>query len=151
MPTAIVTPRPPGVTQKILRASISLLITALIFVCLGIVWLYWRAHVCLAQLDGTVAVSGLNAPVEVLRDAHGVPHIRAQSLHDLMFAQGYITAQDRLWQMDLSRRLARGELSEIFGKKTLEYDIENRTLRLPQTADQGVNNLDQASRNVLSA
>jgi penicillin amidase len=136
--------------HKILRAVTLLLVTGLVLVCLGVAWLYWRAHVCLAQLDGTIVVSGLSAPVEVLRDAHGVPHIRARSLHDLVFAQGYITAQDRLWQMDLSRRLARGELSEIFGKKTLDYDIENRILRLPETADQGVNKLDAASKSVLS-
>jgi penicillin G amidase len=136
---------------KILRAGLILLITALVLACGGIAWLYWRAHACLPQLDGTIATSGISAPVDVVRDAQGVPHIRAKSLDDLAFAQGYVTAQDRLWQMDLSRRLARGELSEIFGKQTLEYDIENRTLGLAETADQGVSGLDPASQRVLSA
>jgi penicillin amidase len=72
--------------------------------------------------------------VEVLRDARGVPHIRAQSIADALFAQGYVTAQDRLWQMDLSRRNAEGELSEIFGDRTLRMDIESRTLGFPQVA-----------------
>ena len=54
-----------------------------------------------------------------------MPHIRARSLEDAVLAQGYVTAQDRLWQMDLSRRLAQGELSEILGKRTLDLDIEN--------------------------
>ena len=61
----------------------------------------------LPQLDGSLAVYGLTAPVTVARDAHGVPHIHANSLEDLVFAQGFVTAQDRLWQMDLLRRLPR--------------------------------------------
>src|ERR1700674_1135369 len=76
-------------------------------------WFYQMAHSSLAQLDGTIAVPGLHAPVSVARDAHGVPHLTAASLEDLFFAQGYVTAQDRLWQMDMSRRFAGGELSEI--------------------------------------
>src|SRR5262245_40245591 len=56
----------------------------------------------LPQLDGNVAVAGLSGPVSVVRDVHGVPHIKASTLPDLFFAQGYITAQDRLWQMDMS-------------------------------------------------
>src|SRR5579863_2688131 len=68
-----------------------------------------------------------------------------------MFAQGYVTAQDRLWQMDLSRRLARGELSEIFGKRTLELDTENRQLGFPEAADRGVEEMDSDSRRILTA
>jgi penicillin G amidase len=136
---------------RILRAGVMLLIATVVFAFAGAAWLYWRAHACLPQLDGTIVLPGIAAPVEVLRDAQGVPHLRAQSLNDLMFVQGYVTAQDRLWQMDLSRRLARGELSEIFGKRTLEHDIENRKLGLSEAADHGVNGLDPASRRVLAA
>ena len=78
-------------------------------------WLCRRTRQALPQLDGTTRVPGLHARVEVRRDEHGVPHLRAQSLEDIFFAQGYVTAQDRLFQMDLNRRLAMGQLSEIVG------------------------------------
>jgi penicillin amidase len=87
---------------------ISLLCLFLLIIVGGGAWLYLRARASLPQLDGTIQVTELSAPVEVLRDARGVPHLRASSLQDLFFAQGYVTAQDRLWQMDLSRRLAEG-------------------------------------------
>src|SRR6185369_6072877 len=73
----------------------------------------------LPQIDGTLAIPGLSAPVSVQRDAHGVPHIRAASLDDLVLAQGFITAQDRLFQMDLLRRHAAGELAEVLGSDLL--------------------------------
>jgi penicillin amidase len=95
------------------------------------------------------AQAGLAGRVEVLRDARGVPHLRAQSLEDLALAQGYVTAQDRLWQMDLSRRLAAGELSEIFGERALSFDIENRTLGFPQVCERAVAELDPESRKLL--
>jgi len=74
------------------------------------------------QRDGTLAVPGLSAPVEIVRDRFGIPHITAQNDHDLYFAQGFVHAQDRLFQMDTERRLARGELSEVFGERTLPAD-----------------------------
>jgi len=114
-------------------------------------WGYWRTRVCLPQLDGTVQVTGLQAPVEVLRDAHGVPHLRAQSLEDLVFAQGYVTAQDRLFQMDLSRRLAQGELAEIFGERALKLDIESRTLGLPQVLERAAAASDEQGHRFMDA
>src|ERR1035441_4453215 len=89
----------------------------------------------LPQLDGSLRVFGLSAPVTVECDARGVPHIRANSLDDLVFAQGYITAQDRLWQMDLLRRHAAGTLAAILGRTMLEHDRLQRTLQLRATAD----------------
>src|SRR5579872_5770515 len=84
---------------------------------LAINWFYRESRAALPQLDGTIAIPGLQSPVEVLRDAQGVPHIRAGNLDDLLFAQGYVTAQDRLWQMDILRRVAAGDMAEIQGKK----------------------------------
>jgi penicillin G amidase len=92
----------------------------------------------LPQLDGSLTVYGLRAPVTVNRDAHGVPYIHASSMDDLVFAQGYITAQDRLWQMDLLRRHAAGQLSEILGRTMLEHDRLQRTLQLRAAADRAV-------------
>jgi penicillin G amidase len=74
------------------------------------------------QRDGTLALPGLRAPVTIVRDSYGVPHITAENDHDLFFAQGVVHAQDRLFQMDIERRLARGELAEILGKEALPAD-----------------------------
>ena len=93
-------------------------------------WLYSIARSPLPQLDGSVAVPGLSAKVRVVRDGHGFPTIEAASLDDLFFAQGYVTAQDRLWQMDAMRRAAGGELAEILGPDLLKVDLQQRTLGL---------------------
>lgn len=135
--------------KTIKRVVISLLVVLLVCLAAGTAWIYWRTHTSLPQLEGEISVAGLSGQVEVLRDAHGVPHLRAQSLEDLAFAQGYVTAQDRLWQMDLSRRLAAGELSEIFGERTLRLDIENRTLGFRQACERAVKELDPESRKLL--
>ena len=95
---------------------------------------YRLAHAALPQLDGQLQVNGLTARVSVARDSHGVPTIDAATLEDLFFAQGYITAQDRLWQMDVMRRFGSGELSEILGEQTLKLDREQRILGLRAAA-----------------
>jgi penicillin G amidase len=95
---------------------------------------FYVAHAALPQLDGRLQVRGLTAPVTVTRDGHGVPTIEAGSLEDLFFAQGYVTAQDRMWQMDIMRRLGSGELSEILGRRTLKVDREQRILGLRPAA-----------------
>jgi len=95
---------------------------------------YIITHSALPQLDGSLPVKGLSAPVKVTRDAHGVPAIEAATLEDLFFAQGYVTAQDRLWQMDVMRRFGSGELSEILGEDTLKIDREQRILGLRAAA-----------------
>jgi penicillin amidase len=126
----------------------------LLLIVMGVglgIWLYRRCRAGLPQLDGVLRVAGLSAPVEVRRDARGVPHVRAHSLEDLFFAQGYVTAQDRLWQMDLVRRLAEGELSEIFGERTLRIDVENRTLGFRQAAERAVAEMDPDSARMLAA
>jgi penicillin amidase len=92
----------------------------------------------LPQLDGSLTVYGLAAPVTVARDARGVPHIRASSMDDLIFAQGYVTAQDRLWQMDLLRRHASGQLAAILGRSMLEHDRLQRILQLRAAADRAI-------------
>jgi penicillin G amidase len=81
----------------------------------------------LAQLDGTILVFGLREPVEVLRDKWGVPHIFARNTADLFFAQGYVVAQDRMWQIEMWRRNGEGRLAEVLGK---EYVTRDRFARL---------------------
>jgi penicillin amidase len=82
----------------------------------------------LAQIDGELSAPGLKEPVDVIRDEWGVPHIFAQNDGDLFFAQGYVMAQDRLWQMEMWRRWHEGRLAEIFGPEALEYDRRTRLM-----------------------
>jgi penicillin amidase len=88
-----------------------------------------------APTTTTLKVAGLKAAVTVRRDERGIPYIAASNDEDLYFAQGYITASDRLWQMDLFRRSARGELAEVLGKDALEEDKRHRTLGFAQAAE----------------
>jgi penicillin amidase len=111
---------------------------------------YWLARRSLPQLEGSIIVAGLAAPVTVDRDAVGVPHILAQSLDDVAFAQGYVTAQDRLWQMDIFRRNALGELSEVLGELTLRFDEEHCKLGFREAASQALEELDPESRRFLN-
>jgi penicillin G amidase len=117
-----------------LRILFLTLIVIVILVALVLGGAYWIARSALPQLDGSLAVKGLSGAVKVTRDGHGVPAIEAASLKDLFFAQGYVTAQDRLWQMDVMRRFASGELSEILGGDTLKIDREQRLLGLRDAA-----------------
>jgi penicillin amidase len=79
-------------------------------------------------VDGDVHITGLSAPVIVRRDVHGVPHIDAATQQDLFVAQGYVTAQDRLWQIDMYRRNANGELAEVLGPSLVKHDTAQRVL-----------------------
>src|SRR5207247_255262 len=76
----------------------------------------------LSKIDGELTVSGLRNPVQVLRDEWGIPHIYAQNTDDLFFAQGFVMAQDRLWQMDTWRRVHQGRLSEVAGPAAIQAD-----------------------------
>ena len=82
----------------------------------------------LAQIGGELDVPGLREPVEVIRDEWGIPHIYAQNDDDLFLAQGYVMAQDRLWQMEMWRRWHEGRLSEIFGPEAFDYDLRTRQM-----------------------
>src|SRR5580693_8062005 len=110
----------------------------LVIVGVALVLAWWLVRRPLARLDGSVAIGGLKDGVIVDRDRWGRPGIRAKSLQDVVTAQGYVMAQDRLWQMDLLRRAAGGDLSEIFGELGLPYDRENRTLGMRQAAERAV-------------
>jgi len=113
----------------------AILVLALVLVLGAAGWFYYEARASLPRVDGQAWIEGLLAPVAVLRDAQGVPHIRAANLHDLLLAQGYVTAQDRMWQMDLLRRSAFGELAEIAGPAALEQDRRQRLMLIRSTAE----------------
>ena len=132
----------PRVAARRLRIA-SLVLVILVLLTLA-AFLYGRHHIGtlmsenLPQLDGSQTVYGLAASVSVERDAHGVPHIQASSMDDLVFTQGFVTAQDRLWQMDLLRRHAAGQLAAILGRSMLEQDRLQRTLQLRAAADRAI-------------
>jgi penicillin amidase len=83
----------------------------------------------LPQIEGEIIIPGLQSEVEIIRDPWGVPHIYADNIDDLFFAQGFVQAQDRLWQMDMYRRAGEGRLSEIMGPEWLEHDRTARLLK----------------------
>src|SRR3984885_1918132 len=116
-----------------------------------IAYAYFVGRSALPQLDGNLPAKGLSAPVKVTRDAHGVPRIEAASLEDLFFAQGYVTAQDRLWQMDVMRRFGGGELSEILGEDLLKVDREQRVLGLRAAATKALETASRRDRSFFEA
>jgi len=130
-PTAAQPPVATNFGFRLITIGIGAILLALVLLlCIAGGWFYYSATAALPQLNGNITATGLSSPVTVIRDAHGMPHITAANLHDLFFAQGYVTAQDRLWQMDVSRRYGQGELAEIFGAKLLPLDIRQRTLQI---------------------
>src|SRR5207247_8851166 len=90
----------------------------------------------LPTIDGDFRLLGIDERGEVLRDSYGVPHIYAKTEHDLWYLQGYVTAQDRLFQMDLYRRAGSGRLAEVLGEPALDADRQMRTFGLARVAAQ---------------
>jgi len=113
--------------KRFLRAMAWLLALGLFLVLLLALSGYLYLRSSLPQEEGRIALKGLSAPVEVVRDAHGVVRIRAATLRDLFFAQGFAHAQERLWQMEFQRRVGQGRLSEVLGEATLPQDRFLRT------------------------
>jgi penicillin amidase len=112
-------------------------------------WLRHAMRTSLPQVDGELHVTALSQPVMVRRDAHGVPHISAANMDDLVVAQGYVTAQDRLWQLDMLRRFASGNLAEILGPEAIEHDRAQRILEIGHAADAALAAMDPADRHYL--
>jgi len=131
-----------------LLRSINLSIAVLLGALLGAT--YWFAWRPLPQTSGTISAP-IAGRATVTRDALGVPHISATSWEDTLFLQGYVTAQDRLWQMDALRRLAAGELAEVVGPSALESDQEARRLRLSRIAQAEENGLAPEAKAIYAA
>jgi penicillin amidase len=101
--------------------------------------------------SGNIHVTGINSQVKIYSDEYGVPHIIASNEHDMYFALGYMHAQDRLWQMDLTRRVAEGRLSEIFGSSTLDFDKLFRTIGIGKYCYNLRNKISPKSKEILDA
>ncbi len=142
----VASPVRPTKSKIVFRLVVGVLVLLLI-AFLGFDWWFYRAvKASLPQRDGTVKLAGLTTPVIVTYDSLGVPSVSASNLPDLFFAQGYITAQDRLWQMDMTRRFASGDLAVILGPKYLKYDREQRILGLRQVAEKAAAKMDPQQR-----
>ena len=135
-----------------LRTILRFLIWALLIIAIvagGAAW--WFIYRPLPQLDGSISLPGLQKEITVERDNWGVPHIRASSLQDAVEAQGYVMAQDRLWQLDLMRRASRGQLSEIVGPLALKSDKQFRTFGFSRAAERDYAAMDKDSRALMEA
>jgi penicillin amidase len=134
--------------RKLLKyAGIVLLLVAMIGAAGG-TWFVRRSW---PQTSGSLDLAGITAPVEVIRDRWGIPQIYAQNERDLFFAQGYVHAQDRLWQMEFNRRIGYGTLSAVLGPSTVDLDRYVRLMGLRRAAEQELQSLDADSRTILEA
>src|SRR5215472_13644104 len=139
------------VLRRLFLAALIIAILAGVCVAVGAIWARHVMRAALPTIDGTLSVDGLQGPVTVTRNAQGVPSITASSEDDLLFAQGYVTAQDRLWQIDTPRRHAAGELAEILGPGLVLHDELQRYLQLRAAADRGAASLPPDQRRELDA
>src|ERR1035438_10909974 len=137
-------------TQPLVARVVKAVNTAIaVLLVAGAALVYWYAWRPLPERSGTIEAP-LAAGATVNFDARGEPHIRAASQEDALFVQGYVTAQDRLFQMDALRRYAGGSLAEILGPSLLESDRESRKLRLRRVAEEGYLTLPAAGRGALA-
>jgi penicillin amidase len=144
--TTIAPPAQSSNRKFIFRLVVALFLLLLLVFLAFDFWFYRAVRAALAQRDGTIHLAGLSNPVIVTYDPLGVPHIAASNLPDLLFAQGYITAQDRLWQMDMTRRYASGDLSAVLGPEYIKVDREQRILGLRQVAERAVANMPPSQK-----
>ena len=136
------------IRMKSLLKIIKILVLACITIFVS-AWLYSRTLQPI--YNGELSLNNLSENVVVHFDDNGVPHINAQSQKDAYTALGYVHAQDRLWQMELIRRIAPGRLSELFGKDLLDTDVFFSGLGIEEAAAIAINNLDINSEAYLLA
>lgn len=129
------------------RVAVALIVIVVIVLALG-----WRLLAgSRPQANGTVSVQGLTAPVTIVRDAHGIPVITAQSRRDLAYALGYAHGQERFFQMDLQRRVAAGELAALVGPKALPVDESHREHRFRALAEHELAQMTPDQRRFMDA
>ncbi len=140
-----------NITRLIIGLLLFVIIIILFTAIFGPVWTHKTAEYSFPQIDGEIKLAGLDGPVEIYRDSMGVPHIYAMTQHDLFFAQGYVHAQDRFWQMDFWRHQGAGRLSELLGKNLLETDRFLRTIGWERVAQEELLLLDAESQAILDS
>ena len=136
------------------RSSKLILIAAAVvgtLMALILIFIQFQVRRSFPKTAGDIQVTGLTAAVDIYRDDAGIPHIYAENSDDLFFAQGYIHAQDRFWQMDMWRHQSAGRLSELLGEPTVEIDKFLQTLGWERVAQQELDLLDPETRDILEA
>ena len=139
------------VSFEAMRALARSLLALIVLVLLAAGGAYFYLQRSLPQTEGTLRVAGPHAPIEILRDAYGIPHIFARNTEDAAFGLGFVHAQDRLWQMEMSRRIAAGRLAEILGPAALPTDEFLRTLGIHRAAQATLAYLEPETLRALEA
>jgi len=129
-----------------------IILSVAVFIALS-AYLFFQIFFRMAVPDytGKIEIDGLRSKVEVRSDSYGVPHIIANSDADLFFAQGYITARERMFQMEITRLAGRGELSSLFGEKTIENDKLLKTIGINRLAKKGYASLSPEAKEITKA
>jgi penicillin amidase len=140
-----------SLTKRLVFTALAMLVPLFIGICAYVGYVWIGAASGTARTSGTIAGLGLHAPVRVIRDGRGVPHIRAASIHDAAFAQGYVTGADRLFQIDITRRFVLGTLAEMFGSSVIDADQDARVVDIRGIADAEYAHLSAGDRDMLQA
>ena len=109
------------------RILLGLLALIVVVILVLVIYVYVAVDDSFPQTSGEISLQGLDGPVNVYRDPYGIPQIYASTEHDLFFAEGYVHAQDRFWQMDFQRHVGSGRLSELIGSNGVDTDEFLRT------------------------
>jgi penicillin amidase len=136
------------ILKRVLKILMIILLAIILLGGAGGYWFVAKSH---PQISGTLRVSGLKSQVEIVRDPLGVPHIYASNADDLFFTQGYVQAQDRLWQMELFRHVGAGRTAELSGRSGTSDDKFLRTLGIPRAARAYWENANEEEKRVLNA
>ncbi|ASS74690.1 hypothetical protein CIG75_06690 [Tumebacillus algifaecis] len=133
--------------KKILLVSLSVVLLLVLAASGGS---YYMVHRALPTIEGEI-ITSVDKPVRIVRDQYGVPHLYAETEKDLFFAQGYVQAQDRMFQLELSRRNIGGNLAEIMGEKMIKLDHFNRTIGFRRAAEEGMSKVNPETMKALQA
>ncbi|MCI0520054.1 MAG: penicillin acylase family protein [Chloroflexi bacterium] len=133
------------------RILVALAVIVAVLVVAGLILGPLTVRRSFPQMQGEARLTGLGAPVDIYRDQFGIPHIYAETSHDLFYAQGYVHAQDRFWQMDFWRHTGSGRLSEMFGEPLVDTDVFLRTMGWARVARQELELLDPVTLDLLAS
>jgi len=139
------------VKSKLNKWLKGIIVTLVVLVVAAVIGFQVFFRLAVPKYTGNLDVAGLTAPVEVRTDEHGIPHIFAETDEDLFFAQGFITARERMFQMDFTRLAGKGELSTLFGETTIESDRCFKTLGFYRAAQGEYDNLTPETKLAVDA
>ena len=140
-----------SIGRRIGKIAFGIVAGLIVIALIGVGFVAYTVQRSFPQESGEIALEGLDAEVTVQRDALGIPVITADSSHDLFYAQGYVHAQDRFWEMDFRRHVTSGRVAELFGESQVATDKFLRTLGWREVAEQEVEALDESVRGYYDA